>query len=57
VFIGIQIAPTANLLTVIKGVRDAFPEISRSCRRAWTARIVYDSTDFVNASIHEVAVT
>ena len=49
VFIGIQIAPTANLLTVIKGVQGrCFPKSSRSCRRAWTASIAYDSTDFVN---------
>ena len=58
VFIGIQIAPTANLLTVIKSVRDCISGNSgATCRKAWNARIVYDSTDFVNASIHEVAVT
>jgi multidrug efflux pump len=56
-FIGIQIAPSANLLTVIKGVRDAFPEIQAQLPQGLDARIVYDSTNFVNASIHEVAVT
>jgi multidrug efflux pump len=56
-FIGIQIAPSANLLTVIKGVRDAFPEIQGQLPQGLDARIVYDSTNFVNASIHEVAVT
>jgi multidrug efflux pump len=56
-FIGIQIAPTANLLTVIKGVRDVFPEIQAQLPQGLDARIVYDSTNFVNASIHEVAVT
>jgi multidrug efflux pump len=57
VFIGIQIAPTANLLTVVKGVRAAFPEIKAQLPQGLDARIVYDSTNFVNASIHEVAVT
>src|SRR5450759_4185174 len=57
VFIGIQIAPSANLLTVIKGVRDVFPEIQSQLPQGLEARIVYDSTDFVNASIHEVVVT
>ncbi len=57
VFIGMQIAPTANLLSVIKGVRDAFPEIVAQLPQGLKARVMYDSTDFVNASIHEVAVT
>jgi multidrug efflux pump len=57
VFIGIQIAPTANLLTVIKGCRAAFPEIQAQLPQGLSGRIAYDSTDFVNASIHEVAIT
>jgi multidrug efflux pump len=57
VFIGIQIAPTANLLTVIKGCRNAFPEIQAQLPQGLNARIAYDSTDFVNQSIHEVALT
>ena len=57
VFIGIQIAPTANLLKVIKGCRDAFPEIQAQLPQGLNARIAYDSTDFVNQSIHEVALT
>jgi multidrug efflux pump len=56
-FIGIQIAPTANLLSVIKSVRTAFPEIQSQLPQGLNARIVYDSTNFVNASIHEVALT
>ena len=39
VFIGIQIAPTANLLSVIKGVRDAFPEIQAQLPQGLEARI------------------
>ena len=31
-----------------------FPTSSRSCRSGLTGQIVYDSTDFVSSSIHEV---
>jgi multidrug efflux pump len=57
VFIGIQVAPAANLLGVIKGVRDIFPDIHAQLPRGLESRIMYDSTDFVNASIHEVVLT
>ena len=57
VFIGIQVAPAANLLAVIKGVRDVFPDIHAQLPRGLEAHIMYDSTDFVNASIHEVVLT
>src|SRR5580692_8299546 len=57
VFIGIQVAPAANLLAVIKGVRDIFPDIYAQLPRGLDSHIMYDSTDFVNASIHEVVVT
>jgi multidrug efflux pump len=57
VFIGVQIAPTANLLSVIQGVRHAFPEIQAQLPEGLVGQIVYDSTNFVNASIHEVVLT
>jgi multidrug efflux pump len=57
VFIGIQIAPTANLLTVIKGVRDTLPGIKSQLPEGLEVNVAYDSTGFVNASIHEVAGT
>jgi multidrug efflux pump len=57
VSVGIQIAPTANLLNVIQGVRAVFPEIRAQLPQGMDARIVYDSTDFVNESIREVAGT
>jgi multidrug efflux pump len=57
VAVGVQIAPSANLLEVIKGVRDVFPEIKSQLPQGLEASIGYDSTDFVNASIHEVIVT
>ncbi|MDE8345270.1 MAG: efflux RND transporter permease subunit [Acidocella sp.] len=54
VYIGIQVAPDANLLDVIKGVRDQLPNIQADLPSGLNATIVYDSTNFVNASIHEV---
>ena len=57
VYIGIQVAPSANLLEVIKRVREAFPAIQAQLPRGLDGRIVYDSTKFVNASISEVVKT
>jgi multidrug efflux pump len=57
VFIGIQVAPAANLLEVVKGVRKVFPDILKQLPRGLSGRIVYDSTEFVNSSINEVVRT
>jgi multidrug efflux pump len=57
VYIGIQVAPTANLLDVVKGVRDVMPDIQAQLPQGIDGRIVYDSTRFVNSSIHEVVKT
>ncbi len=54
VYIGIQVAPSANLLDVIGGVKKAFPEITKALPEGLISEIVYDSTDFVNSSIEEV---
>jgi multidrug efflux pump len=54
VYIGIKVAPNANLLDVISGVRKVFPSIQANLPRGLTGTIVYDSTKFVDASIHEV---
>ncbi|HTR83756.1 MAG TPA: efflux RND transporter permease subunit [Reyranella sp.] len=54
VYIGIQVAPSANLLDVIKGVRAAFPDIVAQLPQGLEGKIVYDSTAFVNSSIDEV---
>ncbi|HUY67777.1 MAG TPA: efflux RND transporter permease subunit, partial [Alphaproteobacteria bacterium] len=54
VFIGIQVAPGANLLDVIKGIRAVFPQIQAQLPQGLNGHIVYDSTAFVNSSIHEV---
>ncbi len=54
VYIGILVAPTANLLTVIKSVKDLLPEIQKGLPEGLNQKVVYDSTEFVNSSIHEV---
>jgi multidrug efflux pump len=54
VYIGIQVAPTANLLDVIAGVRAVFPEIQALLPSGLNGEIIYDSTEFVNSAIDEV---
>ncbi len=54
VYIGIQVAPSANLLDVIAGVHKAFPEIQALLPHGLNGEIIYDSTEFVISSIHEV---
>ncbi|HXP96890.1 MAG TPA: efflux RND transporter permease subunit [Telmatospirillum sp.] len=54
VYIGIQVAPAANLLDVIKGVRTVFPSIQAQFPQGLDGKIVYDSTEFVNSAISEV---
>lgn len=57
VYIGIQAAPTANLLDVIKGVKAGLPEIKAQLPNGIACEILYDSTDFVNSSIEEVVLS
>lgn len=57
VYIGIKIAPGANLLQVIERVRKAFPEIQKTLPTGLDGKIVYDATKFVNSSIDEVETT
>jgi multidrug efflux pump len=54
VYIGIQVAPAANLLDVIKGVRAVYPELKSQQPDGLNSEIIYDSTEFVNSSITEV---
>ncbi|HLG83105.1 MAG TPA: efflux RND transporter permease subunit [Bradyrhizobium sp.] len=54
VYIGIQVAPNANLLDVIKGVRAVYPDIKAQQPDGLNSEIIYDSTAFVNSSIDEV---
>ena len=57
VYVGIQVAPGANLLDVIARVRSAFPEVQTQLPAGLQGAIVYDSTRFVNSSIDEVVKT
>ena len=54
VYIGVQVAPAANLLDVTKGVRAVFPDIVSQLPQGLEGQIVYDSTDFVHSAINEV---
>ena len=55
VYIGIQIVPSASLLTVIDSVKATFPAIQQQLPGGIHSAIVYDSTVFVQSSINEVA--
>jgi multidrug efflux pump len=57
VFIGIKVAPDANVLEVAKRVRDVFPEIQQAMPNGITGEIVYDGTKFIRSSIDEVEKT
>jgi multidrug efflux pump len=57
VFIGVYGTPTANPLNVIANVRKATPEIQAQLPVGLEATIAYDSTEFIRASIWEVAKT
>ncbi len=57
VYIGIKVAPTANLLSVIDGVRKVFPSIHEQLPQGLDGQIVYDATKYVNSSIREVVWT
>ncbi len=54
VYVGIQVAPSANLLDVIAGVRKALPGILQQLPQGLHGEIVYDSTRFVNSAIKGV---
>ena len=54
VYLGIQVAPTANLLTTVNAVKDVFPGIVAELPQGLHGQILYDSTEFVNSSIDEV---
>jgi multidrug efflux pump len=57
VMINIQVAPTANILTVVEKVRTVFPSIQNQMPQGLEGKIVYDATDYVNSSIDEVIKT
>ena len=57
VFIGIKVAPDANVLDVTRRVQDVFPDIRKQMPNGITGEIVYDGSQFVRSSIKEVETT
>jgi len=57
VYIGIKVAPSANLLTVINSVRAIYPSINTQLPQGMKSNIVYDGSKFVSTSIYEVIST
>jgi multidrug efflux pump len=57
VYIGLQLTPKANLLQVMGQVRALYPRINAALPRGLTSGIIYDATDFVQASLTEVVMT
>jgi multidrug efflux pump len=57
VFIGIQLTPTANLLSVLKNVRQVYDEILPQLPQGLIGIIGWDASNFVNSSISEVQST
>lgn len=54
VYIGIQLTPTANLLTVVQNIHKVMPDIDSQLPEGLESKIVYDASAYVNSSIHEV---
>lgn len=57
VFFGIQPAPEANVLEVIDGVRDIYPDIKADLPPGLESSIPYDATKYIESSIEEVIKT
>ncbi|MDA8171986.1 MAG: efflux RND transporter permease subunit [Nitrospiraceae bacterium] len=57
VYIGIKVAPNANLLSVIADIHRIFPSIAAQMPQGLSGRIVYDATKYVHSSIREVIST
>lgn len=54
VYVGIQLAPTANLLSVLDQIRKMMPAISQQLPQGLHGQVVYDASAYVNSSIVEV---
>lgn len=54
VYIGIQVAPKANILTVIDAIKKIMPSIEQQLPRGLSGKIVYDATAYIHSSIEEV---
>lgn len=54
IFIAVTATPKANPLTVISDVRQEIPNMAKDFPPGLESKIVYDATDYIRASIHEV---
>jgi len=57
VFMGVWVLPTANTLDVIRGVRDALPQIREQLPAGMNLGVPYDSTVYIEDAIEEVLKT
>ena len=57
VFIGIQVAPSANVLQVADRVKGALPGIEAQLPVGMTQKLAFDATKFIDTSIKEVIKT
>ncbi|SEQ54064.1 multidrug efflux pump [Solimonas aquatica] len=57
VFVGIKVAPDANVLTVNRAVREVFPDIAAQLPEGLEGSIDYDSSEYINNAIAEVEKT
>jgi multidrug efflux pump len=54
IYIGIKAVPSANILTVIDGVKAILPDIQAQFPQGLSGKIVYDATKYIKSSIKEV---
>lgn len=54
IFVGIKATPTANPLNVIDDVRALLPQLAKNYPPQLESKVVYDSTQYIRSSIHEV---
>src|SRR3954453_21113495 len=57
VFMAVYVLPTANTLDVMKGVREAMPEIQAKLPAGMKAAVPYDSSAYIQDAIDEVLKT
>lgn len=54
VYVGIQVAPNANILSVVDNVRKVIPSLQEQLPEGLKGEVIYDSTKFIHSSIQEV---
>jgi multidrug efflux pump len=57
VFMGIYVLPNANSIDVIKRIRAEMIEVAKDLPTGLETRVAYDSTEYINDSIHDVVHT